>query len=72
MLTVTLCGALRVTGAAGSLGASQLGGTKPRHILLALLLQPGQPVATRHLITLLWGPQPPPGAAATLVSYVSQ
>ncbi len=71
MLTATLCGALSVTGASGSLGTSQLGGTKPRHILLALLLHPGQPVGTRHLITLLWGQQPPPRAAATLASYVS-
>jgi len=70
-LSATLCGSLNISAGGVSLGARQLGGAKPRHILVALLLQPGQPVAKRHLITLLWGQDAPPGAAATLETYVS-
>lgn len=48
----------------------ELGGTKSRRVLLALLLHRGSPVPKDLLVTLLWEGSPPPGAMATLESYV--
>ena len=70
-LTATLCGALRVSSATASIGAAQLGGSKARQILIALLLRPGQPVSKNHLIQILWDGAPPTGAVRTLETYVS-
>lgn len=70
-LTATLCGALRVSSETASIEAAQLGGSKARQILIALLLRPGQPVSKNHLIQLLWDGAPPTGAVSTLETYVS-
>jgi DNA-binding SARP family transcriptional activator len=48
----------------------QIGAAKWRALLAALLLQPGQPVATDRLIADLWGDQPPANAANLVSVYV--
>lgn len=68
---VQLCGGLRVTADGGSVGPRQLGGAKPRQILIALLLRRGQAVCKASLVGLLWGDTPPAGATSTLEGYVS-
>jgi len=52
------------------MGPRELGGTKPRRVLLALLLHRGAPVSKDQLVSLLWEGSPPRGAKATLESYV--
>lgn len=47
------------------------GGPKLRTLLAALVLHAGQVVPKDRLFEILWGPQPPEGAAATLQSHVS-
>jgi DNA-binding SARP family transcriptional activator len=49
-----------------------LGGPKKRAVLALLLLEPGRVVPTGRLMEELWRGNPPPGAAATLRSYVSR
>jgi len=53
-----------------ALGPRDLGGTKPRHLLLALLLNRGAPVSKDRLVSLLWGGSAPNCAKATLEAYV--
>ncbi|GAA1477120.1 BTAD domain-containing putative transcriptional regulator [Nocardioides aestuarii] len=48
-----------------------LGSRRPRSILAALALTPGQVVSADALADLLWGGQPPPGAHGTLHSHLS-
>ena len=43
-----------------------------RRLLAALLLRPGRAVPADTLVEAVWGPRPPPTAAATLQSYVSR
>ncbi len=43
----------------------------PRHLLVALALQPGRVVGTDALVAALWGDAPPDSALGTLQSYVS-
>ncbi|KQZ88343.1 hypothetical protein ASD62_02385 [Phycicoccus sp. Root563] len=71
VLRATLCGRVTVTGHGSVLGPRELGGTKPRHILIALLLRAGQPVTKARLVEALWGDAPPSGATGTLEGYVS-
>jgi DNA-binding SARP family transcriptional activator len=47
-----------------------MGGAKPRHLLLALLLHRGFPVSKDRLVSLLWGGSAPSCAKATLETYV--
>jgi DNA-binding SARP family transcriptional activator len=47
-------------------------GPKKRAVLALLLLEPGRVVPTGRLMEELWRGNPPPGAAATLRSYVSR
>ena len=70
-LVATLCGDFTVRAGQSVLVSRQMGGAKPRHLLIALLRSPGQPVDKHRLVELLWGVCPPPGAVATLESYVS-
>jgi DNA-binding SARP family transcriptional activator len=51
--------------------ATELGGLRQRALLARLLLARGQVVSVERLIDDLWGGAPPPGANATLQSYVS-
>lgn len=52
------------------LGPRQLGGVKPRRLLLALLLARGAPVSKDRLGELLWDGPRPVTAAATIEAYV--
>jgi len=70
-LSVRLCGGLSVVGAEGSVGPRDLGGVKPRLLLVALLLDPGRPVSRHRLAQLLWGDRLPAGYDGTLAAYVS-
>jgi DNA-binding SARP family transcriptional activator len=69
-ISVELLGGLRVRAGGSTMGPRDLGGTKPRRILLALLLHRGAPVSKDRLVSLLWDADPPLGARATLESYV--
>jgi DNA-binding SARP family transcriptional activator len=68
---VRLCGGLVVGHGPGALGPRDLGGAKARHVLLALLLEGGDPVSKGRIIEYLWGDRPPAGALGTLEAYVS-
>jgi DNA-binding SARP family transcriptional activator len=69
-ISVDLLGGLQIRTGNLILGPRQLGGTKPRHVLLALLLNRGAPVPKERLISLLWGDRRPAGATATLETYI--
>ena len=69
-ISVDLFGGLRVRAGGRLIGPRELGGTKPRHVLLALLLHRGAPVSKDRLISVLWGASPPSCATATLEGYV--
>lgn len=69
-IAIDLMGGLRVRTGGATLGPRNLGGTKQRLVLLALLLYRGSPVSKDRLVALLWGMTPPKGASATLESYV--
>ncbi|MGH8976793.1 MAG: AfsR/SARP family transcriptional regulator, partial [Acidimicrobiia bacterium] len=49
-----------------------LGASKPRALLLRLLLDANRPVPAERLIEDLWEGEPPRSAAQTLQTYVSQ
>jgi len=49
-----------------------LGGPRQRALLGLLLLEPGRSLSTDRLADELWGERPPPGAPATIRSYVSR
>ncbi len=63
-----LLGSLEVTEGGALL---DVGGAKHRALLAILLLHVNQVVPTDRLADKLWGGEPPPGATATLQSYVS-
>jgi DNA-binding SARP family transcriptional activator len=67
---VDLLGGLSVRAGGMIMGPRDLGGTKPRLVLLALLQQRGAPVSKERLVSLLWEGTPPSGAKATLEAYV--
>src|SRR5689334_18722017 len=69
-IAVSLLGGLEVSGGGIRLGPRGLGGTKPRHVLLALLLHRGAPLPKDRLVDLLWDGHPPTGSMATLEPYV--
>lgn len=56
----------------GPNGPMALGAAKPRTVLAALAMQPGQAVDTDLLIDALWGEDPPASASKLLQVYVSQ
>ena len=68
---VNMLGGLRVRAGGRSLGPRELGGPKPRHLLLALLLNRGAPVSKERLVSLVWEEPAPHSAKATLEAYVS-
>ena len=70
-ISVNMLGGLRVRAGGRSLGPRELGGPKPRHLLLALLLNRGAPVSKERLVSLVWDEPPPHSAKATLEAYVS-
>src|SRR5689334_25289646 len=52
-------------------GVLALGGTKIRTLLAALLLAPGQVIATARLVDIIWDDEPPPTARALIQTYIS-
>jgi predicted ATPase/DNA-binding SARP family transcriptional activator len=52
--------------------ALPLGGPRQRALLALLLIERGRPVSADRLVDELWRGEPPPGATATLPSYVSR
>ena len=70
-ISIDLLGGLQVRAGGRSLGPRELGGPKPRHVLLALLLHRGAPVSKDRLVSLVWEDPAPHSAKATLEAYVS-
>ena len=58
--------------AIGEHGPLPLGGMRPRAIVAALALQPGQVMSTGRLVEEVWPGQPPRSAVDTLQSYMSR
>jgi DNA-binding SARP family transcriptional activator len=54
------------------MGPRDIGGTKVRHLLLALLFADGMPVAKDELISMLWPDQRGSACGATLETYICQ
>jgi DNA-binding SARP family transcriptional activator len=48
-----------------------IGGTKPRTLLAALLLEHGRVVPARHLIDVMWSMDPPETAKGVIQTYIS-
>ena len=69
-ISVDLLGGLRVRTGQNTMGPRELGGAKPRRILLALLLQRGAPISKERLVSMLWEGSPPSCARATLEAYI--
>ena len=67
---VDVLGGLRVRAGGRTLAPRELGGAKPRHLLLALLLHRGSPVSKDQLVSLLWAGSAPHHAKATLEAYI--
>ena len=69
-ISVDLFGGLRVRAGEVTMGPRDLGGAKPRRVLLALLLQRGAPISKDRLVSMLWEGSPPSCAKATLEAYI--
>ncbi len=69
-LRIDLIGGLRVQVGSKVLGPRQLGGAKPRHLLIALALARGLPVSKERLVSILWDDVRPVACAATIETYV--
>ncbi|MCX5365800.1 NB-ARC domain-containing protein [Streptomyces sp. NBC_00124] len=52
--------------------ALALGGSKPRSLLAALLLEPNRTVPLDTVMAVLWGEKPPPTATASLHNHVAR
>ena len=52
--------------------ALDVGHARQRYVLAALLAEPNRPVPPDHLVTRVWGGNPPHRATATLQSYLSR
>lgn len=70
MWEVSLFGGTTVRVGDRVVSSGQLGGVKPRRLLEALALTPGQAVSKEVLADRLWGETPPRSYVATLESYV--
>ncbi|HSP27375.1 MAG TPA: BTAD domain-containing putative transcriptional regulator [Ilumatobacteraceae bacterium] len=70
-MKVLMFGPLEVHCEGTRLGASDLGGVKPKQILEMLLLRRGHPVGIDVLAEGLWPSKPPRDVPATLNTYVS-
>jgi DNA-binding SARP family transcriptional activator len=57
--------------AATAAGPVAIGGSKPRTLLAALLLESGRVVSTERLIDVIWDDDPPNSARALIQTYVS-
>ena len=69
-IDIRLLGSVRVTTSEGAL--LDLGGPKPRTVLVRLALRPGEVVPTDSLVDTLWGEVPPPTARRSLQAHVAK
>ena len=69
-LQFRVLGPIQVLGRDGS--AIDVGGSKPRLVLVQLLLSPNRVVATDALVDAVWGEDPPPTARRSLQSHVAK
>ncbi|WP_461174142.1 response regulator [Arthrobacter sp. Z1-9] len=70
-LHISVLGPLTIRRGDAVLGANDLGGPKPRQVLVILLMNFGSAVSKARLMDLLWGGNHPAAALPTLESYVS-
>ena len=70
-VTVKLFGPLEITIGERRIGASDLGGIRPKQVLEILLAARGHPVPTDRLADLLWGHELPTNAANSLQTFIS-
>jgi DNA-binding SARP family transcriptional activator len=70
-LLIRLFGQLEIVDGPRTLGASDLGGARPKQVLEILLTARGHRVSTDRLADLLWGQEPPQNAAGSLQTFVS-
>ena len=70
-LGVQLFGSLTISAGGRRLGPRDLGGLKPKQLLVALLLARGRCIPKARLAELLWGDARPRDPSATLENYVS-
>ncbi|GAA2738941.1 hypothetical protein GCM10009867_32830 [Pedococcus aerophilus] len=68
-MEVSFLGGFRLTVGGVRLGPRQLGGTKPRLILEALLAHGGSPVSKEKLVSMLWPGEGGHGSKANLETY---
>jgi DNA-binding SARP family transcriptional activator len=68
-LEVSFLGGFHLRVGAATLGPRQLGGTKPRLILEALLAHGGAPVSKDRLVSMLWEGEGTKGSKANLETY---
>ena len=68
---IRLFGSLTVKDGGRTLGARDLGGSRPKQVLEILLAARGHRVPTDRLADLLWGPEPPQNAAGSIQTFVS-
>ena len=69
-LQFRILGPVQVLDPAGQ--AIDIGGSKPRLVLVQLLLAPNRVVSTDALVDALWGEDPPPTARRSLQSHVAK
>lgn len=68
---IRLFGPLSIEEGGRRLGASDLGGTRPKQVLEILLAARGHRVPTDRIAELLWGEQRPKDVAASIQTFVS-
>ncbi|MHA3836133.1 AfsR/SARP family transcriptional regulator [Terrabacter sp. AAH1] len=70
LIAVQLLGGVSVRVDDREMGPRDIGGTKVRHLLLALLFADGMPVAKDELISMLWPGERGSACGATLETYI--
>ncbi|KJK12093.1 hypothetical protein UB45_10600 [Terrabacter sp. 28] len=68
---ISLLGGFRVQVAGSVLGPRQVGGSKPRRLLIALALARGAPVSKDRLVSMLWDAGAQGQSTANIETYVS-
>ncbi len=70
-LSIRLFGPLTIVDGPRTLGARDLGGSRPKHVLEILLAARGHLVPSDRLAELLWGPARPRNPAGSLQTFIS-
>lgn len=69
-MELSFLGGFHLQVGSATLGPRQLGGTKPRLILEALVAHGGAPVSKDRLVSMLWPADGAPGSKANLETYI--